>query len=234
MSCNNNNINYDTFSFHKEKIINSIYEENVQVIFREKFNQILQKIKNVEVRNWFIEELTQRLGDKSYVYDKMSIIESLDFIEKECFGIKNIQNISNQEEEDEEDEEDDEDDEEDEEDEEEDEEDEEEDEDEIKETFIGNIFNNVFEGFKIKNVFEGFKIKKKFKKAKKSVSKKDEPVYKPISKNVVAPVSKNVIAPISKNVAPIVEPISKNIKPVSSKNKKKKKKKKQKKKTNRY
>ena len=85
MSCNTS-IDYKTYLFHKEKIINFVYEENNQVVFREKFNQMLQKIKNQESRKWIKEKIFEILGNKSVVYDKMSIIEALNSIENNCYG----------------------------------------------------------------------------------------------------------------------------------------------------
>lgn len=85
MSCNTS-IDYKTYLFHKEKIINFVYEENSQVVFREKFNQMLQKIKNEKSRHWIKEKLFDIIGTKSYVYDKLSIIEALNSIEQNCYG----------------------------------------------------------------------------------------------------------------------------------------------------
>ena len=46
-----------------------------------------RKLKNQESRKWIKEKLTEILGSKSFVYDKMSVIEALDSIEKHCYGI---------------------------------------------------------------------------------------------------------------------------------------------------
>lgn len=159
MSCNSS-IDYKTYLFHKEKIINFVYEENSQVVFREKFNQMLQKIKNIESRQWIKQKLFEILGTKSYVYDKMSIIEALNSIEKNCYGKVAKDDILLQEDDavetdiEEEDED----------------EDEEYNEEEEVEGFENGIFDKLVEGFRSKK-------KRKKKKKKKKKKRKEKTRY---------------------------------------------------------
>lgn len=181
MSCNTS-VDYKTYLFHKEKIINMVYEENSQVVFREKFNQMLQKIKNKDTREWIQGKIIEIIGSKAYVYDKMSIIEALNSIEKSCYGKTSKENTPqyenaansvdsgsvnqeggiNDDEEDEEDEEDSGDEDED-----------DEDESEGIEGFLQGLFDNV-EGFGNRKK----KRRKRKRKKKKKIFAHQEDLYK--------------------------------------------------------